>query len=91
MIINRKKDLKKLGRIYQVRIILYLLWLHSRRPGLPAPVHFSIIAALCMFALMPLVPLKPISIPLLIGGGISFALLSHEYSRGWNLILKGGK
>jgi hypothetical protein len=39
------------------------------------PVHFSILAALCMFILMPVMPLKPMAIPVIIGDGISGALL----------------
>jgi hypothetical protein len=75
--IPTKKELRNLNQIDRIRIILYLLWLHAhlRRPALPAPVNFGFIAALCMFALMPLVPFVPMSIPIVIGGGLSFALL----------------
>jgi len=56
-------------------ILFYAIWLHTRRPALPAPVHFSLVASLCMFALLPIMPHHPLAIPTVIGAGISFALL----------------
>lgn len=58
-----------------MRVLLHVLYLHTRKPALPAPVHFSIVASLCMFALLPLMPHHPLAIPISIGGGISFALI----------------
>ena len=70
-----KRELRKLSRADQVLIIFHLLCLYTRRPALPAPVHFSLVASLCMFALLPLMPHHPMSFPITIGGGISFALI----------------
>jgi hypothetical protein len=73
----KNNDLRKLSRLDQILVLIYLVYLYTRCPALPAPVHFSLVATLCMFALLPLVPLEPLSIPTAIGGGISFALLTH--------------
>ncbi len=77
-----KRDLQRLDRLDQFLVLLHLLDLHTRRPALPAPLHFSVVAALCMFALLPLMPHNPLSIPIVIGGGISFAFLLQGGNNG---------
>jgi len=47
----------------------------SVHPGPPAPVHFAYMASLCMFILMPVMPLHPMAIPIVIGGGLCGGLL----------------
>jgi hypothetical protein len=80
-----KSKLQKLDLPDQVRVILHLVWLLLRRPALPRPVHFALVACLIMFALLPVMPFHPLAIPTVIGGGISFALImqskgvSHEF------------
>jgi hypothetical protein len=78
-----KRDLKKLNRFEQVRFLLYLIGRHTSFPALPAPVHFSLVASLTMFVLLPLMPLHPLAIPIVIGGGISFALLLQRGVLKW--------
>ena len=56
-------------------MLFYILWLHLRRPALPRPVHFSVLASLLMFALLPVMPQHPMAIPIVIGGGLCGALL----------------
>jgi len=70
-----KREIQELNQVDRVRVILYLLWLHTRKPALPRPVHFGLVASLCMFALLPAMPHHPLSIPTVIGAGVAFALL----------------
>jgi hypothetical protein len=39
------------------------------------PIHFAILSALVMFILLPAMPLHPMSIPIVIGGGLAGGLL----------------
>jgi len=71
-----KKELRDLNRIDLLKIILHLLWLYARQPALPRPVHFAVVAALSMIVLMPLMPQNPLAIPIIIGGGIAFAIIT---------------
>jgi hypothetical protein len=61
-------------------VLLYVLWLHLRRPALPRPVQFSLVASLCIFALLPIMPHRIIAIPAVIGGSISLALILTQWS-----------
>jgi hypothetical protein len=38
--------------------------------NLPLPIHYGILASLCMFILLPLMPHEIMSIPIIIGGGL---------------------
>jgi hypothetical protein len=71
----RRSDLQRLNRYYQIKILLYIIFSLLSFPELPRPIHFSIIASLCMFGLLPLLPHQVISLPIAVGGGLSFALL----------------
>lgn len=73
-------DLRKLPKFDLYLVLLHVIWLSLRRPALPRPVHFALVASLCMFALLPIMPHNIMAIPIVFGGGISFAL-----------ILQGGK
>ena len=42
--------------------------------GLPAPIHFAMLASLCMFLLLPIMPHNPLAIPVTIGGGLAGGL-----------------
>ena len=44
---------------------------------IPAPVRFSIIASLGMFALLLIMPTRPISVPIVFGSALSLALLIY--------------
>ena len=63
----------------------HIRWLYLRQrltpPALPRPVHFALVACLCMFALLPLAPHHPLAFPIVIGGGLSFALLLQGGTR----------
>jgi hypothetical protein len=51
-------------------------WLYLwQRVRLPFPMHFSVVASLVMFALLPIMPDQPMAIPVVIGGGLAGALL----------------
>lgn len=69
------KDLKKLSKSDKILVLLYIIWQLLRRPALPKPVHFSLVASLTMFALLPIMPHRIIAIPATIGGSISLALI----------------
>jgi hypothetical protein len=76
-----KSELQNLERFDQALIALHLLCLHSRKPPLPHPVHFALVASLCMFALLPLMPHRPLAIPISIGGGLSFAFMITSWRK----------
>jgi hypothetical protein len=78
MIPLKKSELGKLSWLDKALIVVHLLWVLTRLPALPPPVHFALVASLTMFALLPLMPLESIALPITIGGGISFALLVHQ-------------
>jgi hypothetical protein len=64
-------------------ILFYIIWVRFRRPALPRPVHFALVACLCMFILLPVMPAHPLAIPTTIGAGISFALLLQGGNKHW--------
>lgn len=72
---RKELNLQGISKFDKYLILFYALWISLRRPALPRPVHFSLVASLCMFALLPLMPLRTMVIPIVIGGGVSFALL----------------
>jgi hypothetical protein len=57
--------------------IAILVWsaCHIVKGGVPRPVHFGLVAGLLMFVLLPIMPPHPMSIPIVIGGGLAGALL----------------
>jgi len=60
----------------RIRWKIFILVLLARLfPELPAPLHFSVLASLCMFVLLPVMPHHVMAIPIVIGGGVSGALL----------------
>lgn len=72
---KKSLDLQRFSLFDKYLILLYILWVKLRRPSLPRPVHFAVIASLGMFLFLPLFPLHPLSIPTSIGVGLSVALL----------------
>lgn len=46
-----------------------------RLPTLPAPIHFGVLASLCIFMLLPIMPHHFMAIPIAFGGGLAGALL----------------
>ena len=73
--------LKRLRRGNQRRFLRRLQVLYLRQYlALPLPVAFALRATACMFALVFIMPAHPLAIPAVIGGGISFALLSRSYN-----------
>ena len=64
----------KIRRWYLFFIVLWLCAL-PKLDKLPAPVHFAILASLCMFLLLPVMPHEPLAIPIIIGGGLAGGLL----------------
>jgi hypothetical protein len=57
--------------------LFFLVYWYCALPKLacpPAPVHFAILSSLCMFLLLPVVPHHPMSIPIVIGGGLAGGL-----------------
>jgi hypothetical protein len=44
-------------------------------PNLPAPIHFGVLASLCTFLLLPIMPHHIMAIPIAFGGGLAGALL----------------
>jgi hypothetical protein len=62
--------------------ITWWVW-RSVHPPPPVPVHFSIMAGLMMFLLIPIMPdHEPLTIPAVIGGGLSGALILIGGRRG---------
>lgn len=73
---NLRNTLRHLNPENQRRFLRYCRWLRvCEYFHTPAPVAFGLVASLSMFALLPLMPLHPLSIPTVIGAGLSFALL----------------
>jgi hypothetical protein len=54
--------------------IAWRVWCAVHPPPSP-PVHFGIVTGMCMVILMLVVPDHPMSIPIVIGGGLSGGLL----------------
>lgn len=63
----------KIRRWYLFFLVLWFCAL-PKLTKLPAPVHFAILASLCMFLLLPVVPHHPLAIPIVIGGGLAGGL-----------------
>jgi hypothetical protein len=59
------------SRWYMFHLALWECWL----PKVPWHVHVLITTALCSIVLMTVVPLRPMSIPVVIGGGVAGGLL----------------
>jgi hypothetical protein len=53
--------------------IIWWIWKDIHRIYRPA--IYSLFAGLGMLAIMPFMPLRPLSIPVIIGGGLSFGIL----------------
>jgi hypothetical protein len=83
------KYLNHKGRVAVLRHACYLL-LRQKLCNLPTPVHFALMAVLCMFILLPIMPLLPLAIPIVIGGGLAGGLLLIGGSYGRPRILSKG-
>lgn len=78
-----KTEWDRLPRLVRWKIFLLVWWnVGLAKPALPLPVHFGILFALCEFAIMPIAPSHPMSIPVVIGGGLAGALLLVGRSHG---------
>ena len=64
--------------MHRRRFLRYLQILYLRQRLTPhAPVAFALRAVACMFALLFVMPLEPLSMPTAFGGGLAFAILTH--------------
>jgi hypothetical protein len=68
-------NLRGLNNRDRLLILFYVLWVRLRRPAFPRPVHFGVVACLCTFALLPVMPHHPLSMVIAFGGGLSAAIL----------------
>lgn len=68
------KRLSNKNRRVVLRYARYLLF-KQRVNNLPVPMVYAAFAGLCMFILLPVMPLHPMSIPIVIGGGLAGGLL----------------
>jgi hypothetical protein len=70
------EDLKRTPYLLKLKIAIWLFWI-VYMPKLPLPllIHFAILASLCMFILLPVMPHHPLAIPIVIGGGLAGGLL----------------
>jgi hypothetical protein len=60
----------------RIRWRIFLLVLFARLfPDLVAPLHFAMLASLCMFVMLPVMPHHIMAIPTVIGGGLAGGLL----------------
>lgn len=65
--------LQRLSLFDKHLILLYVLWVKLRRPALPRPVHFGVVASLATFAVLPLFPVHPVAMPASVGAGVCVA------------------
>lgn len=72
--------LKHLNPSARRRVLWRAHWLLiQQKTDLPRPVSFALVASMAMFALLPAMPAHPMSIPVVIGAGMIFALLWRFY------------
>jgi hypothetical protein len=73
------RDLKRAPFLVRLKIAAWLFWaVYMPRLSLPFPLHFAILASLCMFVLLPVMPYHPMALPIVIGGGLAGGLLLWE-------------
>jgi hypothetical protein len=69
-ILNRLNDWNIFVLLHRARWIYF-----KQRMHLPRPVMFSLLCSIIMFALLSILPSHPLVIPIVIGSGLSGALL----------------
>lgn len=75
---NPLAALPRLSLANQHRFLRYCRYLNIREYfGTPMPVAFALRATACMFALLFIMPAHPLSLAIIAGGALSFALLSQ--------------
>ena len=79
-----KGKVRRLSRASRYKLLAFLYWLHLLEVLTPPrliftrkvnPIQFAILSSGFTFALLPLMPLRPISMPLAFGAGLSGALI----------------
>ena len=80
---------RSLSHAKQLLLLAFLLLLNIYEHFTPQlaftrnvkPVRFSILASLAIFSMLFVLPLQPISLPLAVGAGLSFALICTSIRR----------
>lgn len=72
----KPEEWKQIPLWLKLKIAIQLIWaVYIPMPTLPIPIHFGVLCSLCTFIMMAFVPMHPLAIPIVIGGGLAGGLL----------------